>query len=684
MYQIARRREKFPRACEAIGYDDGRNIQDADKQFAYRSNRQALIFYDQGIETAKLCKAVGFTRQRLNVLLHRHERMGRRALVPGAHEGTRDPNLKLLLSDTPKANQLQALWKRFPWLEYTLRKAIESECLPASSTFAQDAELVSKDVINDETAYGLFLEQLAIARARDAAGQPAAPPSDSDSDAVSAPLEFPETSPNGGRTAFLEWVAKIREARDVRSQFEKERSAEAREEAFPRDGLGDYMFRCDVDGHYVDCNWHIHCPAPDGVGEYVIEVKRFWFIPIVEIRSGAILGYSWSLDANYDASDMCRAVRAALVVGKRRKLTLTTLAYGKDDMLPSQYDPALAGLAWDELGLDNHKGHLARMFLGTIQHSVGCILHFGPRAAPNKRPKIEKIFHLLEEAGFHKIPTTTGSHPDDPLSDHVKQRLYTFSLDVMLDVLDVFVCRWNSSCPSNSTIHRNEILKRWVHSRDALIRRVSQAELKRLERFDILDIAPVGRKGGKPVLRWQNGEYYGSCLSSEPGLYRKDLVVEALGDEPHAIQVSLASSGRCLGWLKVDARFASTPHSIGSRRWAHAKARNNRYSRRTGDILLAARRASTVRAIRGDKAAAAAAARFNYEQLGAGAKAHPGPVPASASPPTSAPSSQPVATNQRSTVNRSSRSGYKVPKAMVLTDEQRQRYAALGPVKPNK
>jgi hypothetical protein len=457
MSKIVVRHEKYPNLHKVSSYDHGHNIQNPKKKTTYKRNRTALTAYSDGVLVSKICEHAGFSKQKLYDLLDRHELMGRRGLILHEHSGQRDPSIDALSSPTSKANQLGALWKRYPWLEYVLRQAVDTECLPASGRPGDEAEAVSKGPISDPALYGLFMQQLGIARAKEAllAGVPVNELAGAEAENVEptidspkheheecdeddgTPKEFPESSPNRGRKALKEWATKVREQREARRRYHEEQLREAREREFPEDGLGEFFLRCDTDGHKLDVNWMVKCISPNGTGVVEkIHVKRLWFIPIIEIRSGAILGYTYRLNGNYDAADMCRAMRNALTTWKPRALTLTTLAYRENDKLPSAYDPELAGLQWDELHLDNAKAHLARLFIRTVQHAAGCILKFGPRAAPNSRPKIEKIFHLLEAAGFHKIPATTGSNPDDPLGDAVTKRRYNLTLDVLLDILD--------------------------------------------------------------------------------------------------------------------------------------------------------------------------------------------------------------------------------------------------------
>lgn len=56
----------------------------------------------------------------------------------------------------------------------------------------------------------------------------------------------------------------------------------------------------------------------------------------------------------------------------------------------------------------------------------------GPVAVPVRRPIIERFFRTLEQNTFHRLPSTTGSNPLDPIRNNAEKKplnlIYLMSL----------------------------------------------------------------------------------------------------------------------------------------------------------------------------------------------------------------------------------------------------------------
>ena len=91
MNDVLSRAEIYPRLSRVHTYDDGNAIADETARSVYKRNLVALRSYADGVAVVKICDAFGASRQRLNQLVKRHERLGRRSRItrPASERGCR-------------------------------------------------------------------------------------------------------------------------------------------------------------------------------------------------------------------------------------------------------------------------------------------------------------------------------------------------------------------------------------------------------------------------------------------------------------------------------------------------------------------------------------------------------------------------------------------------------------------
>ena len=56
----------------------------------------------------------------------------------------------------------------------------------------------------------------------------------------------------------------------------------------------------------------------------------------------------------------------------------------------------------------------------TLTRVVGSGVNAGPVNMPERRQFVERFFGVLEENGFHRLPSTVGSNPSDARRDDSK------------------------------------------------------------------------------------------------------------------------------------------------------------------------------------------------------------------------------------------------------------------------
>lgn len=213
----------------------------------------------------------------------------------------------------------------------------------------------------------------------------------------------------------------------------------------------------------------------------------------------------------------------------------------------------------------------------------------GPRKAPNVRPNIEMIFDLIEEAGIHPLDGTTGSHHDDPRKADKRDDRYLLTLDVVLDLIDLLIVRYNTGIAPGTSISRLAVLKRAVERETTWFRRLPTSKREDCLKYDLFDTATIGQERGKPILRWCDARYFGLGLLSMANLVGQEVLVMASSLDLRNISVSLISNGTSLGILEVEPRWRSTAHTLWTRATVRKEMSHSSFLRHAADIPRAMR-----------------------------------------------------------------------------------------------
>lgn len=538
----------------------------------YERKVTAIKQYVAGASIKSISSISGISRQYLYYLIDRcqmpdvDERcVGFRALLKGKHlPKPRRSSSEKLTAGRALPGALQALFARYPQLGKTMFDLIVNRRMPDSPRINRRLTWAMIHEIFEDQCTKLGIH----------------------------PPNYPFSSDSTGFVALARWGRKLRRERQRMSDLAD--AIDASENVL--NPLVNPPSRCyervECDGHYLDLNWIIEVPGLKGEGVVQIKVTRLWLIALLEVKSSAVIGYSVALNyMNYSAADVARAVRSSLVPWIPRQLSISTIAYKPGECLPNALDPRLSFVCFDELWLDNAKSHLSALFLSVLERTVNAVPVFGPRDAPNVRPNIEMIFDLIEEAGIHPLDGTTGSNTKDPRkAKKKKDDPYLLKLEVVLDLIDLLVVRFNTGIAPGTTISRLEVLRRSVERETTVLRRLPLSQREDCLQYDLYEIAVIGVNRGKPVLRWRDARYFGTGLLSRAGLIGQEVLVMANSLDLRKISVSLSADGTDLGILEVELRWRSTPHTLWTRSQVRKAMTNSGFLRHAADIPREMRR----------------------------------------------------------------------------------------------
>ncbi|WP_318766121.1 hypothetical protein [Lactiplantibacillus carotarum] len=145
-----------------------------------------------------------------------------------------------------------------------------------------------------------------------------------------------------------------------------------------------------------------------------IEISRIWILVIIDVTTKCVLGYHVTLNPEYNSDDVLQTIRNSLVRWEPKTLTIPGLTgYSDNDGFPSSKIEGSFGAKWQEFTLDNgmaNKADQVKKFVIDKLHANYCL---GPVANPTRRGSVERFFKRLEEDFFHRLPSTTGSGPND-------------------------------------------------------------------------------------------------------------------------------------------------------------------------------------------------------------------------------------------------------------------------------
>lgn len=326
----------------------------------------------------------------------------------------------------------------------------------------------------------------------------------------------------------------------------------------------------EFDAHRIDLFCNISMPSPyGGIVKRVIE--RFWILAIIEAVSRAILGYHISLNREYNATDVLLCVRNAIVPWKQRGLTIPRLKYPERGGMPSEVIPELAWALWDEFSYDNGKANLADGVIKKLVRVVGCAVNPGPVETPEGRPLIERFFHTLEENGFHRLPSTTGSGPHDPRRNNPEAAAirHDIKLEHIEELVEVLIMGYNGS-PHSGIGYRTplEYLQYFICDENRLIKTLPEGRRSNMTLLNIEAARFVRgniKEGRRPYVEYEGARYQNDVLARTFDLVGTKLTLSINPDDPRSL-LAFLPNGSELGILTAHGFWGRTPHTLEVRK----------------------------------------------------------------------------------------------------------------------
>lgn len=328
--------------------------------------------------------------------------------------------------------------------------------------------------------------------------------------------------------------------------------------------------RVQFDAHRIDLFCTVTMPSPyGGFVERVLD--RLWLLVVIEVATRAILGYHISLNREYTADDVLLCVRNAITPWKRKDLTIPDLEYPQSGGMPSDVIPELAWAVWQEFSYDNALANLADKVRDRLANTLGCAVNAGLVNFKELRAIVERFFQTLEENSFHRLPSTTGSGPDDPRrNDPEREALrLKIKLEHIEELADVVIYQYNGT-PHSGIGYRSplEYLQFFINEEDNLIRTVPEAKRGSLHLLNIKVTRVVRgniRVGRRPYVEFEGARYQNDVLARTPDLIGTQLTLSVDPDDPRSLMAYLPD-GSELGRLTAHGVWGRVPHTLEIRK----------------------------------------------------------------------------------------------------------------------
>lgn len=228
--------------------------------------------------------------------------------------------------------------------------------------------------------------------------------------------DWPFTTKKEGRGAVYQYVARFLHSRYddiVMTQYGDRARAKA------NTGTGEHSRLVaarpydivEIDEHRCHFIGAFGVETPEGVRW--VPVNRITIIVAVDRYLDVIFGYKAIFRSEACAGDLLDVLNGICGV-RSEHVFMEGMRYTPGSGFAGDLGAAFSWCGCNQILLDGALIHLAHEVIDRAGDLLGCDFNFGPIGRPERRHMIERVFAEFERAGFHRVATTTGSHPRDP------------------------------------------------------------------------------------------------------------------------------------------------------------------------------------------------------------------------------------------------------------------------------
>lgn len=534
----------------------------------YADLKHCIALYVRGESVATALQDCGLSYEQLlrafNRCLHTHSdgrRFGWRALAKHVNVAGYDRTWPVMaheaLARGGYAGALDALFKAYPPLEDALVEYILTRCLPGS---------IPNSTVRLETLHRYFI-RLCKAQGLDC-------------------RVWPLCTTNLGREAIRGFMHQaIADNYDQVVQHQYGKVAAIRAQAgrgYAPHHVGWLPYDVvELDEHCAHFFGSVGFPSPKG-WRY-LPLSRLSLILAFDRCLEDVVGAAMTLCRMPSGRDILAAVHSCLTAPTPAPLDYDFLQpamtiLSESDPIPCQSSEtegcsatAQDGCGFNILAIDNALSHLAEKVISRVFAATGAVLCFGAMRRPTCRAIAELCIQRLCEAGFELLPSTTGSHPRDPLrndpeanASHFRMKVGDMAALISGCIKDV---RKNKG-KANHGITAASQVQLLLDDADAplLLPHLVKSEPANSLLLDRINKTVAGSEssGRRPYISYLGEDYTAPWLSGRWGLVGASVRVLIDTRNIQTLHV-LDLDGAYLGRVHAPSRWAK-PHSADARR----------------------------------------------------------------------------------------------------------------------
>lgn len=336
-----------------------------------------------------------------------------------------------------------------------------------------------------------------------------------------------------------------------------------------------------LDGHKIDILYTVN--VTNKHGEIIkMPAMRMWLIAVIDVATRVVLGYSLTSNENYNQSDVLKAIRNAMMPKNKFQFTLADFDYPENGGFASLAIPETEWSMFEVIMLDNAKAHLAQNVIDKLCNNLKCDLNFGSVATPETRGIIERVFKTIEDNGFHRLPSTTGSNINDNRRKNAEKDAvkYKISYNDIVQMAEYFISIYNNS-PHSELDNQTPLqcMKRRV-CEAGMQPYIANEEQKAIiasltNRYELKTVRGSISSGRRPYISYKGVEYRNDVLAYSMGLIGQKIMLEINPDDIRTIKAYF-SNGAELGMLIATGEWGRKPHSLKTREEAMKLANINK------------------------------------------------------------------------------------------------------------
>lgn len=333
-----------------------------------------------------------------------------------------------------------------------------------------------------------------------------------------------------------------------------------------------------IDEAHIDCNGSAAVVLHDRMKP--IRLARISLLLARDSATGCYLGSTIALSGHPSAADVLALLEQLIQPWQPLDLTTPGLSYQVKAGFPSALDEAFCRPAFGIVRLDNALSHLSHQVRRMVCEHLGAACNFGLPKSPKARALIEQAFRRLN-FDIHRFPSTTGSHPADPIREPNKsQKKPPFvSLRALEEAISVLVTEFNHRPLANQGgVTPMEQMEYQLANHLLPLRATSLGPgLKPFERMKTATVRK-GFTAQTPRINFEGCQYEGPALNKAALIGQKVTIVFDIRDIRQLHVTTL--DGKSLGKVWAPKTWQRFAHSVSLRKRINHLIKADVFSRR--------------------------------------------------------------------------------------------------------